>query len=64
MPTITRGFLAFIMSLAADSICRKSGKTIGGCKIVGLFTTLSTGIRADSRLAGKSKYEAPKTIFK
>lgn len=34
---------------------------IGGCKIVCLFMTLSTGIRLDNRLAGKSKYDAPET---
>lgn len=27
--------------------------------IIGLLTTLSIGIRADKRLAGKSKYVAP-----
>jgi len=31
----------------------------GGCEIIGLFTTLSTRIQADKRLAGKSKYAAP-----
>jgi len=43
----------------ADTIFRISGKITGGCEIIGLFTTLSTGIRADNRLAGKSKYAAP-----
>lgn len=60
LPTITRGRLAFINSSAADSIFRISGKITGGCEIIGLFTTLSIGIRADNRLAGKSKYAAPK----
>jgi len=59
LPTITRGCLAFINSSAADSIFRISGKITGGCGMIGLFTTLSTEIRDDNRLAGKSKYAAP-----
>lgn len=51
--------MAFINNSAADSIFRISGKIIGGGEIVGLFTILSIGMRADNRLAGKSKYEAP-----
>lgn len=33
---------------------------IGGDKMVGLFTILLAGTLIDSKLAGKSKYEAPK----
>lgn len=60
LPTIMRGFLAFINSSAADLIHRMSGKIIGGCKTCGFCTILFIGIRADNRFAGKSKYVAPK----
>lgn len=60
LPTITSGFLAFIKSSAADSMFLTSGKITGGSEIFGLLTTLFIGITDDNKLAGKSKYEAPK----
>jgi len=58
-PTITRGLLAFIKSLAASLTSVGSGHVSGGSGQMAVCTTLLLATCSANRFPGKSKYDTP-----